>query len=151
MIGLLKALGIVKVAVAATALTVATAFAAQGALPDASSGGQAHAAAASANAQTPDGAGQTASGKDVAALTTRLAANKARLLAGLEAVLTRLEANPNANQHAKDALQRVIDRLARDIGLNRATRAVSDPGAGTPDLPSQTTDHPTGDDHPGKP
>lgn len=153
MIGLLKALGLVKSVAAVAVLTTATAFAAQAALPTVSDPGQAHAAAAAANANqhavTPDlpDPANAASGKDVAAIQTRLAANKARLLEKLEAVLARLEANPKVNAHATDALKKVIERITNgDTGLNRATNAIDSQGGpdtpGQPTLPSQAQNHP---------
>ncbi len=78
------------------------------------------------------------------AVTDQLAANKARLLAALNAVMDRLTANGHANQHAIDALQKVIDRITNgDTGLNRASDAVTNGGS--------STNHPTPSDHPGQP
>jgi hypothetical protein len=141
MIGLLKAIGVVKVAVAVGTLTAVTAFAAtQVSLPAASDGGQAHASAAAANGE----AANPQTGKDVSAITDRLAANKARLLSTLNNVLSRLQANANVNQHAVDALQKVIDRTTNgDTGLNRANDAVTNGGS--------SLDHPTASNHPGQP
>lgn len=172
MLGLLKALGIAKSAIAIGALTATTTFAAtQVVLPAASATGQGHATAGAANAtvQTgPAAAPDVSTGKDVQALVERLAANKARLVANLESVLTALEANPNVNEHAKAAIQSVLDRLETgDTGLNRATQAVQGTNPNAPagtgqtapnppsqaqgTLPSQAQGHPTATDHPGKP
>ncbi len=165
MIGLLKALGIVKSAIAITALTAATTFAAsQVVLPAVSNGGQAHASAGAANAvnttlttNKPATNPDVSTGKDTTALVSRLTANETRLVANLESVLSRLEANPNVNEHAKAAIQAVLTRLQGDVGLNRAIQAVqgqhpNPPAGGTQQtLPSQAQNHPTPTDHPGKP
>lgn len=162
MIGLLKALGLVKAAIAVTALTTVTAFAAtQVVLPAASNAGQAHAAAAAANATdhpspNPSAAPQAANGQDTAAVVAILQANEARLVSNLESVLARLEANPNVNQHAKTALESVLQRIQNgDTGLNRAQQAVQGQAptgpAAAPSLPPQASGHPTASSHPGKP
>lgn len=149
MVGLLKAMGVVKAALAVGTLTAVTAFAAtQVSLPAASDDGQAHASAAAANS--------VQTGKDVTTVTDRLATNKARLLATLDDVLGRLEANAHVNAHAIDALTKVIDRITNgDTGLNRASDAVANGGA-LSDHPTANdhpsgSDHPSAGDHPGRP
>lgn len=164
MIGLLKALGVVKAATAVAVLTTVTTFAAaQVVLPAASNGGQAHAAAAAANADSANrpspnhsAALQAATGQDTAAVVALLQANEARLVSNLESVLARLEANPNVNEHAKTALESVLQRLQNgDTGLNRAQQAVQGQAptgpAAAPSLPPQANGHPTASSHPGKP
>jgi hypothetical protein len=138
MLGLLKAMGVVKAALAIGTLTAVTAFAAtQVSLPAASDGGQAHASAAASNAEAP-GSGKAATVAD------QLAANKTRLLATLNAVLARLQANTHVNSHATDAIQKVIDRITNsDTGLNRASAAVTNGGG--------SSDHPSASNHPGQP
>jgi hypothetical protein len=152
MIGLLKALGVVKTTAAVAALSAATALGAQAALPAAANLGQSHATARAANATTPD-VTDPSTRKDVAAIQAQLAANKARLLATLNAVLTRLQANPNVNPHATAALQKVIGMIdSGNTGLNRANAAVGGAGgSGHSTLPAQAQHHPTPGSHPGKP
>jgi hypothetical protein len=149
MIGLIKALGVVKTAAAVTALTAATALGAQAVLPTASDQGQAHASAAAANAQNAN-ANDTSAGKDIAAIQARLAANEARLLDTLNKVLAKLQANPNANEHAIAALQKVIAQIQNGgVGLNRASDVVGNGAAAGPAAPTQAKDHPDANNHPG--
>ena len=144
MLGLLKALGVVKSVVAVTALTVIPAVAAAAAsnalvAPDAVSTGAPDAAAIEAR---------------LAANKARLAANKARLLTTLEGVLTRLQANPKVNAHAIAALKARIAVLTGDTaGLDHASSAVGGAGGSgaAPTLPPQATDHPGPGSHPGQP
>jgi hypothetical protein len=175
-IGLIKAAGVVKAAVAVTVLTTATALGAQAVLPDAASQGQAHAAAGAANASTQGidhataGAGNASSqgqdhaaagpanassGLDTTGIEDKLAANKARLLATLETVLAKLQANTNVNSHAMAAIQKHIDALnAGTSGLDRAATAVGTGGSGnavTPTLPDPAQNHPGPGDHPSQP
>jgi hypothetical protein len=159
MFGLVKALGVVKGAAAVTVLTaVVAAGAVQATLPSQSANGQAHATAGAANGQSSQNNGPSTQGDtqkpDTQAVTDQLAANQQRLLANLNAVLQRLT-DAGANQHAIDALTKVIDKLTNDdIGLNRAQEAVSNQGGGPPaPVPASSagTDHPTSTNHPGRP
>jgi hypothetical protein len=159
--GLIKSIGAVKLILAATILTtvVAAAASVHATLPSqaatgqdhaatGAANGQDHAAAGAANGQSADTAGQ---GLDLQAVTDRLAENQARLLTNLNDVLARLQ-DSNANQHALDAVQAAIDRLTNEnIGLNRASDAVTAHGAASGELPEAATNHPTSDNHPGRP
>lgn len=177
MFGLIKALGVVKAALAIGVLTAATTFTAtQVVLPAASANGQDHATAGPANAVDAPAAvvPDISTGKDVQALVDRLSANQQRVLTNLEEVLANLKANPNVNEHATAAIQAVLDQLAPGSGhgLDRATQAVqgqnpnqpAGPGLAGPSLPDQSqaspppaadhstnTDHPTATDHPSRP
>ena len=103
----------------------------------------------------PAGESAEASDQDVAAVQARLMANQTRLIAHLEAVLAKLQANAKAVKAAA-AVQKHVDALkAGNSGLNRASKAVGGEGGSTkptkPTLPDKAQDHPTPDNHPGKP
>ncbi len=174
MIGTLKALGIIKGTAAALLLTGATAFATTGALPDSASQ-TAVAAAAVGLATADDGAGNAYAPQagqasragnahppqaeqaahaapgvqdadSAADVVAQIAANKARLLDSLNDTLSTL-AGTNANQHAVDGIQGVVDNVqSGDTGLNKATEVVTS-------APSVTTpvEHPTATQHPSRP
>ena len=156
---LIQALGAVKLALAVAILGAALAAGAVHAtLPEQAARGQDHAAAGAAKGQDHAAAGasngqsaEKAQGLDTQAVTDRLAANQDRLLTNLDDVVARLQ-DAGANEHAVDALQTVIDRLTNDnVGLNRATAAVTAHGAAQGGLPEAATNHPTADNHPGRP
>ena len=156
---LIQVVGAVKLALGLLiAGAVVAAAAAHATLPDQAAGGQDRAAAGGANGEDHAAAGPKAApvnqgqGPDVEAVTDRLADNQDRLLTNLDDVVARLQDN-GANQHAVDAVQAVIDRLTNeDVGLNRASDAVSAHGAAAHgELPVAAADHPTPDNHPGPP
>lgn len=172
MIGLLKALGIVKGVIAVTALTAVTAFAAQTVLPAASNVGQTHAAAAAANAHSPaPGAAAPAAApvdnEHAADVAAQLKANQARIIDNLTQLLDRMTL-AGRNPKAIAAIQKILDRMKNgDTGLNRAIEATGSSGAAKPATPPgaanhsanhppavdhpSATDHPNATDHPGKP
>lgn len=165
MLGLIKALGVVKLA-AVTALltTIVAAAAVQPSLPTQASQGQARAAAGAANRNPRAAAGaangnapsqpatsESGQGPDKAAVVARLGQNRDRVLASLNRVLARLQGS-KANSHATDALQKVIDRIANGtVGLNHAAQVVASHGAGNASLPGPAANHATPDNHPGRP
>ena len=157
--GLINTVGAVKLALALIIVgAVVVAAAGQAALPDQAAKGQDRAAAGAANGQEHGAAGagngqsaDQAQGLDTEAVTDRLTANQDRLLTNLDKVLAKLQ-DAGANEHAVDALQAVVDRLTNEnIGLNRATDAVSTHGAAQAGLPEAATNHPTSDNHHGRP
>ncbi len=132
MTGLLHALTVVKSALAIAALSVSLTLAGAGTATPAAPGSQ----------PTPAASPKSA---DVA---TILAANEARLLDVLETVAKKLEANPNVNEHAKAALEKLIAKIeSGKSGLDRAAAAIAGDHA-APSLPPQAADHPTATDHP---
>jgi len=130
----------------AIVLSVGGALVAYASLPSASDDGQARAAAGAANGQAEQGqagehpAENTADGQATA--LDQLAENQDRLFATLGDVLARLSDNDNVPDAATDAVQKVIDMLGGDIGLNRAMDAVGG-DTGAPELPEAATDHPS--------
>ena len=97
MLGLIKALGVLKLAAVTTLLTTVVAAAAyQPSLPSQAAQGQARAAAGAANgqAQTRETvkATENAQQPNPAAVVTRLGQNRDRLLANLAKVISRLQA-----------------------------------------------------------
>jgi hypothetical protein len=156
---LIKGVGAVKLALGLLILgAVVAAAAAHATLPDQAATGQDRAAAGGANGQDHAAAGpkgapaDQAQAVDIQAITDRLADNQDRVLSNLDEVVARLQ-DAGANQHAVDAVQAVIDRLTNEnIGLNRASDAVSAHGAAAHgELPTAAADHPTPDNHPGRP
>jgi hypothetical protein len=129
----------------AIVLSISGALVVYATLPSAADQGQAHAAAGAANGQAGQNhadahpAENTGEGQSTA--LDRLAENQERLLAKLGEVLARLTDNENVPDAATDALQRVIDRLGGDIGLNHAMDAVGG-DTGAPALPEAATNHP---------
>ena len=129
----------------AIVLSVGGALVAYASLPSAADDGQARAAAGAANGQAEQGqagehpAENTADGQATA--LDQLAENQDRLFATLGDVLARLSDNDNVPDAATDAVQKVMDMLGGDIGLNRAMDAVGGT-TGTPALPEAATDHP---------
>lgn len=153
MVKLLKAAGVIQVAIAIATLTAVAAFAAHASLPSAADAGQERAAAGAANGQAADAQGGNVQGEgfDAEVVTDQLSENHDLVLANLDAVLERLEAS-DADQAAVDALEMVIEMLANDdIGLNRASDAVTNQGVDEADLPPALDGLPTPDDHPGRP
>jgi hypothetical protein len=126
----------------AIVLSVGGTLVAYASLPSAADEGQARAAAGAANGQAGQNQADqhpeanTAEGQSTA--LDQLAENQDRLLATLGDVLARLTDNENVPDAATDALQKVIDRLGGDIGLNRAMDAVGG-NTGAPGLPEAAT------------
>lgn len=152
MIGLIKALGVLKLTVITAVLTtVVVAGAVQASLPSQATNGQERAGAAGANGHGQDQpANENAQGPDKAAVVERLGQNRDRVIANLNRVLALLQ-DSNANQHAIDALQKVIDRITDGtVGLNRASEVVAN-GGGNAGPPPAAADRPTPADHPGRP
>jgi len=129
----------------AVALSVSGALVAYAALPSAADDGQARAAAGAANGQASqhesDQHPAENAGDGQSTALTKLEANQKRLLTTLNHVLDRLNANDKVPDAATNALQRVIDMLGGDIGLNRAMQVVGGE-TGKPALPDQATKHP---------
>ncbi|HEY8921115.1 MAG TPA: hypothetical protein VIN32_00635 [Candidatus Limnocylindria bacterium] len=129
----------------AIVLSVAGSLVAYASLPSAADEGQARAAAGAADGQAGQSQADTHpaenTGEGQSTALDQLAENQDRLLATLGDVLARLSANENVPAAATDAVQRVIDRLGGDIGLNRAMDAVGG-NTGAPDLPEAATNHP---------
>lgn len=131
---------LIRAGALATVLAVGGTIAAYAALPPASDGGQAHAAAGAANAAGHDQSGDHPGSTGVVAVPDRLAENLDRLKATLQDVVDRLT-NGNASDAAVSAVQAVLDRLGGNTGLNHAAEAVgADHGA--PDLPAVVENHP---------
>jgi len=132
---------LIRAGVLATVLTAGGALVAYAALPAASDGGQAHAAAKADNgAQGTSHVQGTDPVDGTANATEKLADNWTRLSGHLEDVIARLQ-NGNAADAAVNAVQNALDRLGGDIGLNKATDAVNG-NVPAPDLPDQATSHP---------
>jgi len=133
-------LTLIRAGLLAAVLTAGGALVAYASLPPAADGGQAHAAAKGDNgAQGTQGADENATDGTTTA-TEKLSDNWDRLSATLNDVLSRLQ-NGKASDAAVNALQDVIDRLSGDIGLHKATDAVSG-DHGDSSLPDVVTNHP---------
>lgn len=129
----------------AIVLSMAGALVAYASLPSAADDGQARAAAGAANGQAEQhqaGEQPENTGDGQSTALDQLAENQDRLFATLGDVLARLSDNDNVPDAATDAIQKVIDMLGGDIGLNRAMDAVGG-DTGAPDLPEAATDHPS--------
>lgn len=151
---LAKALGVVKLTAITAILTTAVATGAvQASLPSQATNGQDRATAGAANRHAGDqpATNEHAQGPNKEAVVARLGQNRDRVIANLTDVLSRLQ-DSNANQHAMDALQKVVDLMTSgDVGLNRASEVVADHGGGNAGLPGPAVEHPTPDNHPGRP
>jgi hypothetical protein len=124
----------------AAALSISGVLVAYASLPSQAGDGQARAEAGAANGQADlHPVENTGEGQSTA--LDQLAENQDRLFATRNRVLDQLNANENVPDAAKDAIQAVIDRLAGDIGLNRAMDAVGG-NTGAPTHPEAPTDHP---------
>ncbi len=129
----------------AIVLSIAGSLVAYASLSSAADEGQARAAAGAANGQAEQGQADEHPAENVgegqSTALDQLAENQDRLSATLGDVLARLSENENVPDAATDAVQRVIDMLGGDIGLNRAVEAVGG-DIGTPELPEAATNHP---------
>ena len=128
----------------AIVLSLGGALVAYASLPSAADEGQARAAAGAANGQAGQNQALQRPEKNAAdgqsTALGRLAENQDRLIATLGDVLARLSDNENVPDAAIDALQDVMDRLAVDVGLNRAMDAVGG-NTNAPALPEAATRH----------
>ena len=129
----------------AAALSISGALVVNAALPSAADDGQARAQAGAANGQGSQGqAGQHPAenvGEGQSTALDQLAENQERLFNRLNDVLNQLGENENVPDAAIGALQKVVDMLGGDIGLNRAIEAVGGEH-GAPELPDAVTNHP---------